>query len=114
MVSDLWRPNTKIWDTEKNYNSLWSTIYRDLETLVQVQAIASDQPNILCWKLTPDGLCTSKSAYKILAIEKAPIALSTNIPSQVIQILRKVWVDKTMQPRVKTCLAVVAPRFRHC
>jgi hypothetical protein len=37
---------------KKNYNSLWSTIYRDLETLVQVQAIASDQPNILCWKST--------------------------------------------------------------
>jgi hypothetical protein len=73
-----------------------------METLLQITTIAGDQPNILCWKLTPDGRCTSKSAYKMLATEEATSTLPTNIPSQVIQIFRKVWADKTMQPRVKT------------
>jgi hypothetical protein len=38
----------------------------------------------------------------MLATEEAASTLPTNIPSQVIQILRNMWVDKTMQPRVKT------------
>jgi hypothetical protein len=98
-VSNLWRLNTKLWDTEK-ITTLFGP--QSMETLLHVTAIAGDQLDILCWKLTLDGHCTSKSAYKMLATEEATSAPPTNIPSQVIQILRKVWADKTMQPRVKT------------
>jgi hypothetical protein len=69
-VSDLWRPNTKIWDTEK-ITTLFGP--RSMETLLQITSIAGDQPDILCWKLTPDGRCTSKSAYKMLATEEATL-----------------------------------------
>lgn len=73
-----------------------------MEVLLQIPMIAGDGPDILCWKPNSDGLCSSKSAYKMLAMEEAAVAPPTNIPTQVLQILRQVWADKTMQPRVKT------------
>jgi len=59
-----------------------------------------DEPDILCWKPASNGMCSSKSAYKMLATEEASNPPS-NIPMQVLQILRHVWADKTIQPRVK-------------
>lgn len=59
-------------------------------------------PDILCWKLNSNGQCTPKSAYKMLALEEARNSPPINIPMQVLQILRQVWADKTIQPRVKT------------
>jgi len=47
-------------------------------------------------------ICSTKSAYKMPAIEEAARNPPSNIPMQVLQILRHVWADKTIQPRVKT------------
>jgi hypothetical protein len=97
-VSDLWWPNSKDWDSKKIV-SLFGQ--QTMEVLLKVPVIVGDGPDILCWKLNSDGLCSSKSAYKMLAMEEAAAAPPTNIPTQVVQILRQVWADKTMQPRVK-------------
>jgi len=98
-VSDLWMPNTKTWDSDKIITIFGQQTW---DALVHVPIIAGTGPDILCWKLTSNGQCTSKSAYKILAIEEAAISPPTNIPMQVLQILRQVWADKTIQPRIKT------------
>ena len=98
-VSDLWMPNSKKWDTNKIVTLFGQ---QTLDTLLQLPIISGSGPDILCWKLASNGLCSSKSAYKMLAIEETTNSPPINIPMQVLQILRQVWVDKTIQPRVKT------------
>jgi hypothetical protein len=60
-----------------------------------------DELDILCWKPISNGMCSSKSAYKMLVTEKAPNNPPFNIPMQVLQIHMHVWADKTIQPQVK-------------
>jgi len=98
-VSDLWLPNSKMWDENKIITLFGQ---QSMDALVQVPIIVGQGPDIICWKLTPNGLCSSKSAYNMLAREEAARHPPPNTPLQVIQILRHVWKDKLIQPRVKT------------
>jgi len=95
----LWRPDTKTWDAEK-FITLFGQ--QSWDALSHTSIIAGTGPDILCWKLNSDGQCTSKSAYKMLAFEEARNSTPINIPVHVLQILRQVWADKTIHPRVKT------------
>ena len=74
-VSDLWRPNMKIWDSDKII-----TIFGQQTWDALVHVPAGTGPDILYWMLTSNGQCTSKSAYKMLAIEEATNSPPTNIP----------------------------------
>lgn len=47
-----------------------------------------------------DGLCTTKATDKMPAMENPTAAPSTNISTQVLQILKQVWADKTMHSRI--------------
>uniref|UniRef100_A0A0A9AWH4 Reverse transcriptase zinc-binding domain-containing protein n=1 Tax=Arundo donax TaxID=35708 RepID=A0A0A9AWH4_ARUDO len=69
---------------------------------MQIPTIQGNGSDILCWKPTSTGVCTAQSAYKTLALEAAAITPPSNIPVQVIQLLRIVWADKIIQPRLKT------------
>jgi hypothetical protein len=69
---------------------------------LQIPLIPGNGPDILCWKPSTDGQCSSKSAYKALALEEVAESPPRNIPSQALQILQEVWRNKTVQPRVKT------------
>lgn len=68
---------------------------------MQIPLVVGNEPDILCWKPVSSGICSTKSAYKMLATEEA-VRNPSNIPMQVLQILKHVWADKTIQPRVKT------------
>jgi hypothetical protein len=101
VVKDLWVPNQKTWNVEL-VKSLFTPLIADaiLETPI-VNAIGQD---ILVWKLTPAGECTSKSAYKhcfnnlSLPAHQRP----KPVPQQVVNLLNKVWKEKLMAPRVQT------------
>jgi len=53
-------------------------------------------------KHTQSGMCTAKSAYNTLAISYAQLHPPPTIPTQTIDILKQVWKDKSMRPRIKT------------
>ena len=86
-VSDLWLPNCKKWDENKIIALFGQHI---LQVLLQIPLVMGDEPDILCWKPTSNGMCSSKSAYKMLATEEALSNPPSNIPMQVLQILRHV------------------------
>ena len=53
-------------------------------------------------KHTQSEMCTAKSAYNTLAISYAQLHPPPTIPTQTIDILKQVWKDKSMRPRIKT------------
>jgi hypothetical protein len=69
---------------------------------LQIPLIPGNGPDILGWKPSTDGQCSSKSAHKALKLEEVAESPPRNIPSQALQILEEVWRNKTIQPRVKT------------
>jgi hypothetical protein len=96
-VRDLWIPNATLWDEAKI-----TTLFGEHATsiILQVPIIARQEDNILCWKAIPSGICKTKSAYRQLRIQQRTNFV--HIANQVIQILRQVWSDKLIQPRVET------------
>jgi len=76
-VSDLWLPNTKRWDE----NKIMTLFGQDtLQILLQIPLVMDDGPDILCWKPVSSGICSTKSAYKMLATEAAARDPPYNIP----------------------------------
>jgi hypothetical protein len=65
-----------------------------------------DNPDTLCWRLTPNGKCNSKSAYKacLQVLIEGGMPGPAPVDIQVKQILKQVWKSKSMIPRVKTFL----------
>jgi hypothetical protein len=98
-VHDLWLPDIKQWDATKI-----STLFgqQDATVILQVPIITAQGQDMLCWTPTSSGTCTSKSAYKQLAVQQRGATIPTHIPHQVLELLRKVWDDKLVQPRLKT------------
>ena len=94
-----WITNSKMWDTGKIIPLFGE---QTLNTLLQIHPVAGNGPNILCWKPASNGKCFAKSAYKVLATEETISRPPAGVPLQVVQILRKVWANKTIQPCVKT------------
>jgi hypothetical protein len=66
-------------------------------TILQV-----DNPDTLCWRLTPNGKCNSKSAYKacLQVLFERGMPGPAPVDCQVKRILKQVWKSKTMIPRV--------------
>lgn len=99
VIKDLWVPNTTQLDQSK-ITMLFGV--QAASIIMQVPINATQGNDILRWKPTPSGICTTKSAYKQLRLEHLNRAPPIHNPNQVIQILRQVWSDKLIQPRVKT------------
>ena len=72
--------------------------------IVQTDMIDDDGPDLLCWNLTPNGICSSKSTYKLCLQEihtnprDAPSVLSPALKD----LLKLVWKQKQLLPRVQT------------
>ena len=60
-VKDLWIPNRKTWNVDL-INSLFTS--HTANAVLQTPIINSSGQDVLVWKLTPAGDCSSKSAYK--------------------------------------------------
>ena len=100
-VKDLWIPNQKAWNIPL-IQSLFTT--QTANEIIQTPIISSDGRDNLCWKLTPAGVCSAKSAYKHCRNNRM---LPTNqrpkeVPTQIKNLLLQVWRCKTMVPRVQT------------
>jgi hypothetical protein len=60
-VKDLWIPHKNQWNV-----GLISNLFQrnTAEAIKAINIIPNDELDILCWKLTPNGKCNTKSAYK--------------------------------------------------
>jgi hypothetical protein len=100
LIKDLWLPNTKNWNTPL-IDSLF--LQPTASAIKQINIIPTDEDDILCWKLTPNGKCNSKSTYKLclqaLYDAGSPKSEAPNQP--VVGMLKKVWENKQVLPRIK-------------
>lgn len=100
-VNDLWIPGTKCWN-----NDLINTLFLEptASTIISTPIINDDTPDLLCWDLTPNGKCNSKSACKLCLqdIQDQSNNTPSQVPSLVKEILKQVWKQKHMAPRVQT------------
>jgi len=99
VIADLWIPGTKKWDTHKIAMVFDQEL---LHEILSLSVIPENEKDILCWKHTPSGICTSKSAYIGLAQEYATHKPPPQIPLPKLQMLSSIWKDKTIQPRINT------------
>jgi hypothetical protein len=94
---DLWLPDQKCWN-----NQLIDFLFlpRTANPIKNTHILQADNPDTLCWKLTPNGKCNSKSVYKaclqVLFEDGMPAPAPVDL--QVKRILSQVWKSKTMIP----------------
>jgi hypothetical protein len=77
-------------------------MHRTADVIKNTTILQVDNPDTLCWKLTPNGKCNSKSAYKacLQVLIEVGMPGPSPVDAQVKQILRQVWKNKSMIPRV--------------
>ena len=101
LVKDLWLPGQKIW----NHALIFSLFQQPMASaIVQTDIVDDDVPDLLCWDLTPNGICSSKSAYKLCLqeIHSNPRHAPSVAPSVLKDLLKLFWKQKNILPRVQT------------
>jgi hypothetical protein len=100
-VKDLWLPNQQDWNVQ-----LIDTIFQEplATNIKQTPIIHSQEKDILCWKLTPSGKCNTKSAYRacLQRLQELGEPTPTQVHPITIQLLKKIWQNKQLTPRVQT------------
>jgi hypothetical protein len=63
-----------------------------------------EEDAILCWKLTPNGKCITKSTYKtcLQALQNSGLPSPTPVDEITKKVFKQVWTCKQIIPRVKT------------
>jgi hypothetical protein len=101
-VADLWLQDTRTW----NQDLLSTTFSQEVvQIITNTPIIHSPDPDILRWKPSPNGQCSSKSSYKLLQlhqIHSLPPTGSRALSPHSHSILQKIWKIKTMPPLLKT------------
>jgi hypothetical protein len=70
----------------------------------QTPIIQSQDEDILCWKLTPTGKCTTKSAYRacLTILQELGEPAPRQVQQDTIHLLNQIWKNKQITPRVQT------------
>jgi hypothetical protein len=98
---DLWIPGEKAWDSNL-VRSLFAQ--RTADSILATPILPVDEKDILCWKLTPNGKCSTKAAYKIClqVLQENGMPTPAPVSDTVKQLMTQVWKSKDMIPRIKT------------
>lgn len=70
------------------------------QSILKVKCANDQRVDKLCWKHTSSGECTSKSAYNYLFKENN--SDHSIIPTLHLNLLKKMWSDRLIPPKVKT------------
>lgn len=101
LVKDLWLPGQKVWN-----NELVLSLFQQpmASVIIQTDIIDDEGPDLLCWDLSSNGICSSKSAYKLCLqeIQANPRNAPTVLSLQLKDLLMLIWKQKSVLPRVKT------------
>jgi hypothetical protein len=100
-IKDLWITGQKTWNSDL-INSLFSPATAN--AILQTAIINANEHDTLIWKLTPTGQFSSKSAYKhcFTNLQLPQRQRPKIVPLQIISLLKQVWSDTQMAPRVQT------------
>ena len=100
-VNQLWIQGQRIWDTTL-VDSLFAPPTAHI--IRNTPIISSDENDILVWKPSPNGKCSSKSAYRVClqALQGKGIPAPAPVDTLTLQALNQVWKNKLIIPRVKT------------
>jgi hypothetical protein len=100
-IRDLWMQNHKAWNIDL-ITSLFSL--DTANAIIQTPIINIVGQDTLVWKLTPAGNHSPKSAYKhcFNNLQLPPRQRPKIVPQRVIHLLKQVWNDKLMVPRLQT------------
>lgn len=101
LVRDLWLPGQKSW----NHELIFSLFQQPLAShIVSTDIIDDDTEDLLCWALAPNGICSSKSAYKLClqGIYAHPRTAPVDVSSDLKDFLKTIWKHKNLLPRVQT------------
>jgi hypothetical protein len=97
-ISDLWLQVTTNW----NQDLLFTTFSpQAVQHIINTPIVQSPENDILRWKSSPNGQCSSKSTYKFLQLQQThslPTTGTRAISTHTDIILQKVWKAKTMPP----------------
>ncbi|CAN6241639.1 unnamed protein product [Urochloa humidicola] len=101
IVSDMWIPTTKTWDTNKIQLFFGSDAVQEF---TQIPILKCQHDDFLCWKSSTSGDCTAKDAYITLANQNQtpiPTQGSRGLPQPVLRLLNSIWKHSHLQPRLK-------------
>jgi hypothetical protein len=100
MVSDLWTPNTKEWNIP-----LLTTLFgaQNANLVTNIPISKGNENDMLVWKHTPSGICTSKSAYQVFSPSFYGLNAGPHqtITPQLRTILQEIWKSDKIPPRVQ-------------
>ncbi|KAM3331617.1 hypothetical protein ACQJBY_027530 [Aegilops geniculata] len=101
LVKDLWLPGQRVWDNNLVYQLFQQPV---ASIIVHTDIVDNEIPDLLCWDLTPNGICSSKSAYKLCFkdIHAHPTQAPTAIPADLKNLLSLIWKQELILPRVQT------------
>lgn len=91
-VAGLWN-NEREWDSEK-LSSLF--VEEAVQKILQVPLMQDDSSDMLFWKHTKNGQCTSKSAHK--EFYKGETQNLRQVDSQFLALIKAIWKDKNIPP----------------
>jgi hypothetical protein len=100
-VKDLWIGSQKQWN-----NHLIEALFQEplATSIKQTPILHTEDNDLLVWKLTPTGICNTKSAYKACLQrmydngEPQPTQVNLN----TVHLLKRIWKNKNMLPRIQT------------
>jgi hypothetical protein len=100
MVSDLWIPNAKQWNIPL-LTALFGVQNANIVANIPINKDNGD--DMLIWKHTPSGVCTSNSAYQLFnpSLYGLNAGPHQTITTQVRAILQGIWKCDNMPPRVQ-------------
>ena len=106
-------PVQKSW----NHDLIFSLFQQPLASqIVNTEIIDDDGPDLLCWDLTPNGICSSKSAYKLCLQElhNNPRNAPMDIPLDLKDFLKLIWKQKKFAPSCSNfCLETSSEGFAY-
>jgi hypothetical protein len=101
-INQLWNHLSQTWNIDL-INQIFSP--QAAQTISQTEIIPSTEKDVFVWKPAPNVVCTAKQAFSFLNAEsqvQLPGQGPRSVSPQAMQIMQRVWRNKTCSPNLKT------------